>query len=434
MAGSGGRAEGVESCTEEESQWFARVPSESHLSVAVAWMSACVTTLPRVGLAADLLAVRERDLRGVALALWRRSWAKAMLSLILLSCLRADGRSGDSPRSLGGMASGALLEDGVFLKEAKEEGGLIPCSTTLKLFVLMSLMWLLAVERTSRRFCGDGDLGDATLAEERERFFVLIGGDLTFFATTVGVFFCDFFWLGGDFAVGVFFGVLVVGVFLVGGVLAEVEGVFFLLAGDFASGVLAGVFFLLGGDFAVGVLGVGVFFLLAGVLEGLCTVSLSAVLLAFFWDFLALFGGGGAGGVAVVEDAIFFSPVFPVFFGVVAEVAFFLAGEAGDFGERLREAADCFLSDFFLGEGSSFLATGDLIWTEDLLFSAVVFFFWLRVRDFPRTNWDSLFERDVALLFGGEGVAFAGDKARFLAGVFLRDDSRGGVRGDAVLL
>lgn len=304
---------------------------------------------------------------------------------------------------------GALLEDGVFLKEVTEEGGLIPRSTTLRLLVLISLMWLLAVERTRRRFNADGDFGDVTFEADSEPFFALFGV-LTFLATTVGV----FFWLGGDLALEVF---------LAGEVLAEV-GAFFFFAGDFASGV-----FLRAGDLAV-----GVFTLPAdGVLGGLCTVSLGADLGGFFTDFLALFGGGGAEGVAVDGDAVFFDPVF-TFGVVVAVVPFFLAGEPGDFGESLGEAADgFFLSGFFLGEESSFPAAGDLMWTEDLLLGAGSLFFWLRVRDLPRTNWDSLFERDVALLFGGEGVAFAGDRGRFLAGVFLRDDS-GGACGDAVLL
>lgn len=70
--------------------------------------------------------------------------------------------------SSGGDTAGALLEDGVFLKEAMEEGGLFPLTTTFRLLV----MWLLAVERTSRLFCGDADLGDTTLIESD--FFPLI--------------------------------------------------------------------------------------------------------------------------------------------------------------------------------------------------------------------------------------------------------------------
>lgn len=187
-------------------------------------------------------------------------------------------------------------------------------------------------------------------------------------------------------AVGVFF-MEDVGVFLVDSEVFE-EGVFFAGAGVFFLDDV-GVFLTDGGVFAV-----GVFLPLAGVLEGVGG-AFDDALVAFFTDFLALRGGGDAGGVAGVA-ATFFA------FGVV------------------------FLDVFPLGDASCSLATGDLIWPADLLFCA----FWVRVSDFPRGSRDSLFDLEAALLLGGEGTAFSGlgatgDKALFLPGVFLREDSVG---------
>lgn len=180
----------------------------------------------------------------------------------------------------------------------------------------------------------------------------------------------------------------------------------------------------LGGDAtgSLGVVALAVFFL-AGVLGdfGVDADSFGVVALAVF------FFAGVLGDFGVDADS----------FGVVALAVFFLAGVLGDF----RDDLEGFFEGLSLGDGAGFLGAGDagdFTWTE----GCDVVFFWLRGRDFPRTR-DSLFDRVAARFLGGDGDAFpgagwAGDKALFLAGVFLRDDSAGagalGAGGEAGFL
>lgn len=122
VTGSGALAVGVE--PGQGSQWLSSIASEPHLPLPDTWISALVTTLPKLGVAVTA-GVCTRALRGVGWVL-RFFWADAMLTLILCSCVRAEGSSGEAPRSSGARTATIFLDDGVFLKDAIEDGGLLP--------------------------------------------------------------------------------------------------------------------------------------------------------------------------------------------------------------------------------------------------------------------------------------------------------------------
>lgn len=218
-----------------------------------------------------------------------------------------------------------LLDEGVFLKEAREEGGLFPSNfrdTCLALFD--DTMRLLAAERVSLGLRGDGVAGVVFLGVA---FFMMDGGisvtdTLTFFKTTDGVFvrailvadvlvvfFSLFFRLGGVlawFGVGVFFDAFLLldeGVFVGDGslVLESALGVFCTLetgeAAVFsdAEDFFLGVFLDAGGVFseddeAFFLEGMAVFFAagdttfeLMDAFFGEDVTGFSGTLAAFFW-------------------------------------------------------------------------------------------------------------------------------------------------------
>lgn len=228
-----------------------------------------------------------------------------------------------------------LLDEGVFLKEAREEGGLFPSNfrdTCLALFD--DTMRLLAAERVSLGLRGDGVAGVVFLGVA---FFMMDGGisvtdTLTFFKTTDGVF---------------------VRAILV----ADVLVVFFSL------------FFRLGGVLAW--FGVGVFFDAFLLLdEGVFVGDGSLVLESALGVFCTL----ETGEAAVFSDAVdFFLGVFLDAGGVFSEddEAFFLEGMAVFFaaGDTTFELMDAFFGEDVTGFSGTLAA-----------------FFWPRGRDLLLTN------------------------------------------------
>lgn len=174
VMGSGRRAVGV--------QWVFSTASDPHFPFPDAWMSACVTPLSRLGAGVKA----GRDLGGGVLCFLAVSVVR-----ILCSCSWAEGRAGEAPRSAGKATAAVLLDEGVFLKEAREEGGLFPSTlsdTCLTLFD--DTMRLLAAERVSLGLRGEGVAGVTCLGV---LFFIMDGGvlmadTLTFCKTIDGVF------------------------------------------------------------------------------------------------------------------------------------------------------------------------------------------------------------------------------------------------------
>ncbi|MPC11377.1 hypothetical protein E2C01_004040 [Portunus trituberculatus] len=125
---------------------------------------------------------------------------------LLAPSLNRTKSTNNSPRSAGKAVAAALLDAGVFLKEAREEGGLLP--STLRdtcLALLEDTMRLLAAERVSLGLRGDGLAGVACLGLS---FFmdggVLMADTFIIFTTMDGVFvrslltFWLVFWLAGE--------------------------------------------------------------------------------------------------------------------------------------------------------------------------------------------------------------------------------------------